>query len=389
MDKIIYLSYPIMLLVLLIGSKWSKKGEWNEEFMTLKQTKYLQGYFALCIMMHHIGQETCADYQNYKLIPGLEFFVPLGFMFTAVFFMCSGYGLYKSYKNKNDYLRGFIRRRILPLVIAFYVTGWIFFIARIVMKEKMTGWKIFCYVTGWGLPNLYSWFMIALAYFYLVYYVCFRFLPKEWMKIGGTVLGVFLWTLLGTILNHPSQYWMRGEWWYNCVHLFWIGMIFAKNEGRIVGRMKKHYALKLILLWIGTFVFFNISRICEGVFSYYGEYNPTLSQTMVVLFRWICLISQMLATTIFIFAILVLNLKLRIGNRLLGLMGTITMEFYLIHGLFLEFFSYKFCEIVPSITRIMNVPLLIVIVLALSIPSALMIKKFDGLIYNLLTGKRS
>ena len=66
-------------------------------------------------------------------------------------------------------------------------------------------------------------------------------------------------------------------------------------------------------------------------------------------------------------------------------MGTITLEFYLIHGLFLEFFLYRFCDIVPSITRITNVALLIVVVFVLSVPSALGLKKLHGWIQKKLT----
>ena len=81
-------------------------------------------------------------------------------------------------------------------------------------------------------------------------------------------------------------------------------------------------------------------------------------------------------------------MKLKIGNRFLEFMGTITLEFYLIHGLFLELFAYRFCDIVPSITRIENVAVLIIVVFALSVPAAVGLKKLHGWLQKLLT-KRS
>ena len=110
-----------------------------------------------------------------------------------------------------------------------------------------------------------------------------------------------------------------------------------------------------------TYVFFKLSLTAKNVYSYYGEYDPRLSHLMVVRNRWICLAAEMLASAGFAFCALLLNMKLKIGNRVLEFMGTITLEFYLIHGLFLEFFSYQFCDVVPSITRIKNVALLIVV----------------------------
>lgn len=69
--------------------------------------------------------------------------------------------------------------------------------------------------------------------------------------------------------------------------------------------------------------------------------------------------------------LLFVGLKVKIGNRLLGFMGTITFEFYIIHGLVIEFFSYRFCDIVLPIIRITNVALMIVVVFVMSIPLAL------------------
>lgn len=384
MDKLVYLTYPALLVLLAVGAKWYRKDQWNEEFMTLKQTKYLQGFITICIMLHHVGQETCADWQTYPLIPGLEFFVPIGYFFVAVFLMCSGFGLYKSYQSKPDYLNGFFRKRVLPLIVAFYTTGLLFFFARILMHEEMNGWSIFSYVSGLGLPNPYAWYVVALPYFYLCFYLSFRFLKKDWMKISGTVLGVLLYTLLGTWIDH-NNYWMRGEWWYNSVHLFWIGMLFAHYEKQIVENIKKHYLVYLIVAVAVTYACFDLSLTAKNVYSYYGEYNPSLSHLMVVRNRWICLIAEMLASAGFVASVLLLNMKLRIGNRVLEFMGTITLEFYLIHGLFLEFFSYQFCDIVPSITRITNVALLIVVVFVLSVPSALGLKKLHGWLQKLLT----
>jgi len=374
MDKLVYLIYPVMILILLYGCKISGKNQWNDELMSLKQTKYWQGFIALCIMLHHIGQETCASWQMYELYPGLEFFVPIGYFLVAFFMMCSGFGLYKSYKAKENYLNGFIRKRICPLIVGFYISGWIFFICRIIMKEPMNGWKIFCYISGWGLPNLYGWFVVAMPFFYLCFYLSFKYFKKEWMKIAGTVFGVFAYTLLGTMINH-NNYWMRGEWWYNCVHLFWIGILFAKYEAAIVKSLQKKYILKLILCVVLTYVFFVVSEIATGTVSYYGQYNPMLSFPQVVLNRWICLLTQMLGSFFFVLSIVMISMKVKIGNRFLGFMGSITLEFYLIHGLFLEFFSYEFCEVVPSIVRITNVALLILVVFVLAVPASVILQK--------------
>lgn len=372
MQYLVYLTYPAMLVLLLFGAKFSKKGEWNENFMEYDQTKFLQGYLAICIMLHHIGQEMCASWQNYKLYPGLEFFVPLGYLFVGVFFFCSGYGLYISYEKKPDYLsKGFLRKRALPLIIGYYVTAWIFLLARIIMKEKMTPKKLICYATGVRLCNPYSWFALIMPLFYLFFYLAFKFVKKN--KILVVIICVFIYTFIGTCIDH-NDYLMCGQWWYNCVQLFWIGLLFAKYREKLLAWAKKRYTLKLILSIVGAVLLFEASQITQGIFSYYGQYAG-LPKTITVSYRWICLVFEMLSSSFFTFAILMLGMKIKIGNKVLGFFGTITFEYYIIHGLVIEFFSYRFCDIVKPIVRITNGALMILVVVALSVPLALLMKK--------------
>lgn len=139
--------------------------------MSLSQTKALQGFFAICIMLHHIGQKTCAYWLNPKyIVHGLDVFVPIGYFFVGIFLLCSGYGLYKSYKEKPDYLNGFFKRRILPLILAFYSTGLIFLIVRVLMGEKMDLLQVFFYISGLQLSNPNTWFVCRMVRIFIYRY---------------------------------------------------------------------------------------------------------------------------------------------------------------------------------------------------------------------------
>ena len=94
MDKLGYLisSYfagllSMALLLLLFGSKWYGRKQWNEEAFSLGQSKAWQGFFAAMIMLHHVGQKTCASWldRRWPRMPGLELFVPIGYYFVAFF----------------------------------------------------------------------------------------------------------------------------------------------------------------------------------------------------------------------------------------------------------------------------------------------------------------
>lgn len=376
-----YFIYPLLLLLLLWNSKLAGRNTWNDEAFSLSQMKAFQGFFAICIMLHHIGQKTCASWITAEqfVAHGLDFFVPLGYYFVAFFLFCSGYGLTISLQNKQDYLKWLGRRRILPIVISFYSTALISLLVRFLMHEPLDGWKIFFYVSGLKLSNPNAWFVVALPIFYLFFYLAFR-------KRDGRnsfcilVLLMFFYQLLGTLIDH-NDFLMRGEWWYNSAHAFPIGVLFALHEEKITEHIKRHYALYLLLLFFGMFFTYGLSVYAQNVFSYYGEYWGAPDK---VLRRWITLLSQILASSTFVFFVLTAGMKIRIGNRFLAFMGGITLEFYLIHGLFLELFAYNFAGVAPSLYHLKSVPLLILIVFLPSIPAALLLRKIDHAIYRIL-----
>ncbi len=380
MDKLVYIYYVLLAVVLLWGVKFYQKGTWNDGFMSLSQTKALQGFFALCIMFHHAGQKTCAPWLRPQyIIHGLDVFVPIGYFFVGIFLFCSGYGLLKSFKEKPDYLNGFFKRRILPLIVAFYTTGWIFLLVRFLMKEKMDLPQVIYYATGLQLSNPNSWYVIALPIFYLAFYLSFKWIKKEGLAIFVTCMVVFAYTLLGTFIDH-NDWWMRGEWWYNSVHFFSLGLLFAKYENKIVSNIKKHYILYVVLAFAAIFILYKFSVYTQDTFSYYGE---NFRADDKVLRRWVCLISQIGASCAFVFFVFMLGMKMKIGNKILNFMGTITLEFYLIHGLFVELFGYSFIDLAPSLYYIKNVALFVLVIIVLGIPSAILLQK----LHNLILGK--
>ena len=133
----------------------------------------------------------------------------------------------------------------------------------------------------------------------------------------------------------------------------------------------------LILFIIGFIVLYPVSEITQGIFSYYGE---NFNAPDKVQRRWICLLSQMGTSCTFVFLVFLLNMKIKIGNKVLQFMGTLNVEFYLIHGLFVELFGFDFLEMRPSIYYIRNVALYLLVVIVLSVPAAVLLQKVHNII---------
>lgn len=378
-----YLYHILLVLLLLWGVKVHGPKTWNEEFLSLSGTKVLQGFFALCILLHHTAQKTAASWIGLMFYrKGLDFFVPIGYLFVGIFLFCSGFGLYKSFKTKPDYLKGFFKRRILPLILAFYSTGIIFLIVRILMKQDMSKGQFWIYLSGLQMPNPNAWFVVALPLFYLGFYLAFRFVKNENLALILSSMVVVAYIITGLYQYH-HDWWLGGEWWYNSAHMFIVGLWFAKFESGIIKHVKKFYWIYLPVMLVGAIVLFKLSEGAQAVFSYYGD---TWDAPDTIFRRVMCLLSQGLAGVAFTFATFLVTMKVKVGNPILRFMGGITLEFYLIHGLFVELFCYSFTGKGPGLYYIKNVALYVLVVLVLSVPSAWILKKFHEFILG--TGKQ-
>ncbi len=379
MDKLVYLYYPLVLLLLLWGSKWFfGRNKWNEDFFSLDQSKMWQGFFAVCILLHHTGQKTCAPWMPNKkfIVPGLEFFVPIGYFFVAFFLVCSGYGLYVSYKRKPDYLKGFLRKRVLPLILTFYAVEWMYLATRLLMGQKLDTIQIIYYFTGIQLANPNSWFVLALPIFYVMFWLCFRFIKKENAALTGVFVLVLAYVMFGCTLNHlDKDMWLCGEWWYNTAIFFPLGLLFGKHKDAIVRGVKDCYLpIMALTVLFGVIAYFGGELVLNKL-GYYCEWVKEPTERF--LFRFMSVMSQTGAALMFVNFFVMLGLKVKIGNGVLRFMSAITLEFYLVHGLFVELFGCDFMEIkgIQSLCYIKNVFLYVIVVAACSLVVTLLLRK--------------
>lgn len=381
--QLIYIVYPVLLVVLFWGAKVSRPGAFNEEAFSLRQMKAMQGFVALLIMFHHCGQKTSASWIDKKYyIGGLDFFVEIGFVLVTFFTFCSGYGLYKSFKTKPGYLnRGYFLKRIVPLVILGYIVTWLYLPCRYLLGETIGGKQLFFYLSGIKLCNPNGWYVCIIPFFYLCFYLAFKYCKNEKLALAVVFAFTVAYQLLGTAINH-NDWWITGEWWYNSIHLFPVGVFFAMFEDRIIPHIKKYYIVYLIAgvaLIFGGHKFWQYAR---SAFSYYGE---NWGATDTVLRRRLTLSGDILYSSAVVFLSFLLGMKVRIGNGFLKFMGKITLEFYLIHGLFVELFCFKFTGTLKPLWYIKNQLLFVAVVFVLGIAGACLLRMLTG---KLLKNKR-
>ncbi len=155
----------------------------------------------------------------------------------------------------------------------------------------------------------YSWYVINILLFYLLFYLLMKIFGNKYTYIIlATGLSCVAWIYMCKYLN-----W--GRWWYNSTHLLVVGMIWATYEHKITKFIKKYY---YIVFSITILLFL----LCVGL-----SYNLSNENNLAV---------HLLSAVLFTVNVLLFSLKFQIGNVVLNFFGKISYEIYLLQGLIIN-----------------------------------------------------
>ncbi|MCR5544679.1 MAG: acyltransferase [Eubacterium sp.] len=356
MDKLVYLYYIILPVLLFFGAKIMKKGEWNEEVMSFDHTKAFLGFASIIIIFHHASQRTCAPWLSpFRIHHGLDLFVYVGYLMVAAFFFCSGYGMYSAH-GKKGFFDKYFKRRILTLIIPTVIMWFVFFGA-----EKIRNIRIEKPI----LINTYSyiWYIPCMIWMYLAFYISFHLVKKEKAQMPVLWTLVILYMVLAAIFS-------PGTWWFNTPHLFAVGAGLAKNKEKRFEKYKKGYALRIILFTIITVAAFYVSNYLSALLATIdNKYNPFV--------HWLIELSgQLISSYTFAILVMLIGMKIKIGNKILKLLGGFTLETYLVHPFFVHAFCFSFIrnDALP-LFYIKNQFLYVLAIIVISLPIAFLLNK--------------
>ena len=365
-----------LALLLLVGIKPSKLREWQEEPLSLERSKAIQGFAAVAIIVHHLSQELAQKAGT------IGFFEGLGVLFVGIFFFFSGYGLYTSLKTKENYLKGFLKKRLVTILVPFYICILVFVAAACICGEKFTPLQLLGVLSGWALINGHMWYIVEIAILYLAFFLIYRLIKN---RIAATfVMGIFVLAMMAgsLMLCHGADMsasgWFQGEWWYNSSFLFVIGIIFSKHSEGLRKIARKAYYLLLVVFAGLTAVLGLQTAYMLRNYSYWSEIP---GQDPKYLDKIRCLSVQLPWIFVFVCFVLLVMMKVRFGNPVLKFLGTISLELYLIHNLFLTGLRSG------TIFKVYSPGMYCILTILLAIGHATIISGFDKYLIALLTGK--
>ena len=312
MENLLIDIVPIALLIItIIGMRPVKPfSSFNDDYLSLSTGKYYRGVFAIVIVLHHIMQNTSTGY----IMPQ---FLGAGVVGVAFFFFMSGYGLQKSYMKKGtDYRKGFLIKRLAPILTEYVIVTIICQLLYLTLGTVYTPIDVFRKIAE-GFPIApASWFIISISVFYIVYYLLMVVCKKHYMFM---VVGAFIYCILNLIVCKKLDF---GMWWYDANHLLVIGMLWAILEDKILPFIKRFYIVLAPVIWI---CFIGVYLFDGTILTYIHIPHPDFVIAVVT-------------TTLFIFSFILFSLKFTIGNKILEFLGGISLEIYLMHGVFTMYF---------------------------------------------------
>ncbi len=291
----------------------------NNDVLDKYNSNKIKGLLAILIIMHHLSIYI-KDVILFKIL------TIIGIIAVSAFFFYSGYGLMTSYLKKESYLKDFLNKRIMKIVIP-YIIAIIFTGLAYLLTRQLTPRKIFNSLVE-GEPIVrFSWYVLAIIILYVVFYLSAKFLKKKKMiniaVFGGTILYCI-------VVNNVLGF---NNWWVNSCFAFFIGIFWASYKERYAITLKDknkiiRYAiiLLIILFVIIGFQFFTSEYAAMDIINNTNLADDIMKQPIPV-------INMNIICIILLFMLFNILEKVRLNDKVFTFLGNISFEIYLYHGL--------------------------------------------------------
>ena len=326
----------------------------------------IKGLLAILIIIHHLS-----IYIKGTIL--FKVFTIAGVIAVSAFFFYSGYGLMTSYLKKENYLKDFLNKRIMKIVIP-YIIAIIFTILVYLLTGQLTPRKIFNSLVEGEPVVRFSWYMLAIISLYVVFYLSAKFLKKKKMiniaVFGGTILYCIV---INNILGFNN-------WWVNSCFAFFIGIYWAsyKEKYAITLKDKNKIIRYAIMLSIILFAIIGIQFFTSG-YAIMDIINDT-DLADDIMREPIPVINMNIICIALLFVLFTILEKMRLNDKVFTFLGNISFEIYLYHGLVMYLLRNPcfYCRIDY---------LYVILVIGLSIILAKLMNIANNKIYNFYMNK--
>lgn len=289
------ITYGIMIVILLflagillVGAQYRTD---TKHFFDIDNTNALRGFWCLIVVLVHIP----VVYQN----PIQDMIGSFAYIGVTFFFMTSAYGLRLAVAKKPDSINHFWVRRLPKLLIPCFIINCINVLCCFIEGTEFNALR-FIQINDWV-----QWLLVC----YFIFWVIYRF--------GGGYRDQTICVLVAlfslTVYVFKSD--IQGTTWCPEIFGFIWGIALFRFKDKLLAFVENKWAIK-----------------CVTFCSIAGVLGVGYLKFKTVEFLGDYLLKILLGMAITVF-ILVLNSHICIGNKVNQVLGRISFEVYLLHGI--------------------------------------------------------
>lgn len=242
--------FILLLVVIFFSIKFYKRG-FNVNFLDYSQTLCVNGIFVILVFLRH-----STDYCNFSQSSSNLFnFVNYGLLqlIVTTFLFYSGYGIYESIKNKDDYINKNLLKRIKKLYFNFLISVISFLIMNMLLGIKYNIKTILLSLFAWESIGNSNWYIFAIISMYFFTYICFKIFKKNLHAILGVTFLINLYTIILSLFKY--------SYWYDTVICFSLGLFVSYYKERIFNFFTKNNFIYLTSLIITVLYFYTFYKL--------------------------------------------------------------------------------------------------------------------------------
>ena len=201
----------------------------------ISRLNMLRGLFAILIVIGH-----CSANFEKEILP---FFIIHKFAMVGVcfFFFVSGISLTYNFRTRQNYLKNFIKNKVVVLFLFAVLNQVIYHILKAVILNEKLNIRLSFF-------SEFNWYIYEMIVFYIMFYMVFRFIDK------GIVRNIILFFLTFLVAVITLYFYKYGEWagWSQAYYIssfsFPFGILMSEYFESIMSRLNKHIVIYCILL---------------------------------------------------------------------------------------------------------------------------------------------
>ena len=255
----------LFLGVCIYNAKICKNNFYCENYLTISENNSIRGILATLILICHTLYFLKFQYSGRLSNIILKLFLNSGYLAVGIFLLFSGYGLMYGLINKQNYLNGFLHKRLPKIIIPFIITNILYIIVKsntgIAFSFKEI---ILSFFTVKIMPN--AWYIITIIIFYIIFYLFFHY-----FELKKSIIYLMCFQILYIILCYVFK---LGEYWYVSSIPFVLGVVLGANKLEIIKKCQRNYVYFIVISFFCFLLFYDLTSLLK-VFNIY--INETVS----------------------------------------------------------------------------------------------------------------